>query len=197
MNSDNFIQVKPPWVKETLSDSEGEGETSVDDAPSEPAPTDNTLPDTGHEENKVTTTEQVLEAEMAEPDPAAAEANPLISTTPTGFVNESEQSLEEAENPLSDIDNAGKEAPADGDDNMEDSSGPADSNPVPLTSVEEVPAEGEGMELGVSQPGQSAANAPLTAAPPLSEEDLLTGPAHNLDDSQPDIVDPNLDDIFK
>merc|ERR1712029_951326 len=34
---------------------------------------------------------------------------------------------------------------------------------------------------------------------PLSEEDLLTGPAHNLDDSQykADYVDPNLEDIFK
>lgn len=34
---------------------------------------------------------------------------------------------------------------------------------------------------------------------PLSEEDLLTGPAHNLDDStyKADYVDPNLDDIFK
>ena len=33
----------------------------------------------------------------------------------------------------------------------------------------------------------------------LSEEDLLTGPAHNLDDTQykADYVDPNLDDIFK
>ena len=31
------------------------------------------------------------------------------------------------------------------------------------------------------------------------EEDLLTGPAHNLDDSQykADYVDPNLEDIFK
>lgn len=34
---------------------------------------------------------------------------------------------------------------------------------------------------------------------PISEEDLLTGPAHNLDDSQfkADYVDPNLEDIFK
>jgi hypothetical protein len=34
---------------------------------------------------------------------------------------------------------------------------------------------------------------------PMTEEDLLTGPAHNLDDSQykSDMVDPNLDDIFK
>ena len=189
-------------MKETLSDSEGEGETSVDDAPSQPAPNDNTIPDTGQENvNKVTTTEQVLEAEMAEQDPApAAEVNPLISTAPAGFVNESEESLEtreETENPLSDMDNAGEEAPVDGD-NMEDTSAPADSNPVPLTSVEQVPAtEGEGRELGVSQPGQSAANTPLTTEPSLSEEDLLTGPAHNLDDSQPDIVDPNLDDIFK
>ena len=33
----------------------------------------------------------------------------------------------------------------------------------------------------------------------MSEEDLLTGPAHNLDDSQykADYADPNLDDIFK
>lgn len=37
------------------------------------------------------------------------------------------------------------------------------------------------------------------SGPPLSEEDLLTGPAHNLDDSsyKADYVDPNLDDIFK
>ena len=44
---------------------------------------------------------------------------------------------------------------------------------------------------------------PLEARPPdgqpLTEEDLLTGPAHNLDDSQykADYVDPNLEDIFK
>ena len=44
---------------------------------------------------------------------------------------------------------------------------------------------------------------PLEAGPPggqhLSDEDLLTGPAHNLDDSQykADYVDPNLEDIFK
>lgn len=33
----------------------------------------------------------------------------------------------------------------------------------------------------------------------VSEEDILTGPAHNLDDSQykADYVDPNLEDIFK
>ena len=33
----------------------------------------------------------------------------------------------------------------------------------------------------------------------ITEEDLLTGPAHNLDDSQykADYTDPNLDDIFK
>jgi len=33
----------------------------------------------------------------------------------------------------------------------------------------------------------------------MTEEDLLTGPAHNLDDSQykADYADPNLDDIFK
>lgn len=46
-------------------------------------------------------------------------------------------------------------------------------------------------------------NKPLDArppeGPPLTEEDLLTGPAHNLDDSQykADYVDPNLEDIFK
>ena len=44
---------------------------------------------------------------------------------------------------------------------------------------------------------------PLDSRPPgsqpLTEEDLLTGPAHNLDDSQykADYVDPNLEDIFK
>ena len=37
------------------------------------------------------------------------------------------------------------------------------------------------------------------SAAPISEEDLLTGPAHNLDDSQykPDYIDSNLDEIFK
>merc|ERR1712106_961608 len=43
------------------------------------------------------------------------------------------------------------------------------------------------------QPGEQCEQAAL------SEEDLLTGPAHNLDDTQykADYVDPNLDDIFK
>ena len=43
------------------------------------------------------------------------------------------------------------------------------------------------------QPGEQCEQAAL------SEEDHLTGPAHNLDDMQykADYVDPNLDDIFK
>jgi len=48
---------------------------------------------------------------------------------------------------------------------------------------------------------QSAGDKPVEQCeqPALSEEDLLTGPAHNLDDTQykADYVDPNLDDIFK
>ena len=46
---------------------------------------------------------------------------------------------------------------------------------------------------------ESAHQAKGLADHPMTEEDLLTGPAHNLDDSQykSDIVDPNLDDIFK
>lgn len=68
----------------------------------------------------------------------------------------------------------------------------ADSSASAKSSCLET-AGAEQLELGVSAGSAADPN------PPLSEEDLLTGPAHNLDDSQlkPDIVDPNLDDIFK
>ena len=73
---------------------------------------------------------------------------------------------------------------------MDEDSSAVDNNSVPLgesAAAEEPPAD-EQMELGG-----------VEAGPSLTEEDILTGPAHNLDDSQfkPDIVDPNLDDIFK
>merc|ERR1712098_743078 len=54
-------------------------------------------------------------------------------------------------------------------------------------------------EVGQFSSKEAEVNISNPLGPPLSEEDLLTGPAHNLDDSsyKADYVDPNLDDIFK
>ena len=53
--------------------------------------------------------------------------------------------------------------------------------------------------FGDTGAGSDNLDTPAPGQQPLSDEDLLTGPAHNLDDTQykADYVDPNLEDIFK
>ncbi len=74
-----------------------------------------------------------------------------------------------------------------------------------LLTANHVAGFGGGSELGPSSEVDGGGNydsAPsksLDGQQPLTEEYLLTGPAHNLDDSQykSDMVDATLDDIFK
>ena len=72
---------------------------------------------------------------------------------------------------------------------------PTEENP--LGNDEERLPEVEASALATAD--TMAAMAGGTKQVNMSEEDLLTGPAHNLDDSQykADYADPNLDDIFK
>ena len=178
-----MFQVKPPWVKETLSDSEGE-----QDGPG-------AVPDPPAVSNPVTSEPSEPVAEPLDP------SSDLISAAPFETVDNVAPE-EFAGNPVgAPLDGAGAEAVSmdAGLENQMNSvsveNSVQDETPVPLTSVgtESVAPSADQLELGAV----GAAEAGPTEA--LTEEDLLTGPAHNLDDSQfkPDIVDPNLDDIFK
>ena len=154
-------------MKETLSDSEGEEEN--EEAVDQPESTliDNT------EAPKDGAEDSELTSLISDPTLASEETLPTDPFTAEPLETAEAMDSGEAENPLG---------------GEEDDSTAEDINPVPLVESSEATPSGEAMELGGSEAG-----------PPLSEEDILTGPAHNLDDSQfkPDIVDPNLDDIFK
>merc|ERR1712012_1206920 len=135
---------------------------------------------------------------------------------------------DEAKNPLED-DSVGNPLDDDATNPLDDNaSNPLDDDPLnavetttPLNT--EVRSNPLGLDYAAEEPMDNAEN-PLDGANPLeksgenplgdserlpgvavtdhsemSEEDLLTGPAHNLDDSQykADYADPNLGDIFK
>lgn len=93
-------------------------------------------------------------------------------------VNKDSTNVIDNDNPLGDIDDVSEKVPE------SESQDPFSDSIVKSTDISEPPLEGQPQ----AQPPQ-----------PLSEDDLLTGPAHNLDDSQykADYVDPNLEDIFK
>ena len=162
MGSNLCFQVKPPWVKETLSDSEGEQEQEANQTDKQSVPEPSA--ESGVPESINTN------AELKPPYLDSSEKEPASESFP--------------ENPLEPSFHVSAEAVSDGVGNPV-----SDRPPVPLTSIvsESVAPSSEPLELE-PVPSQT-----------LSEEYLLTGPAHNLDDSQfkPDIVDPNLDDIFK
>ena len=107
---------------------------------------------------------------------AATEQPPFINEcqeeADTDTVMKDPTAVAESDNPLGDID----DPVSDNIDN--DNTDPFSEAPVTDSNDQAQP-----------QPPQQ----------PLTEEDLLTGPAHNLDDSQykADYVDPNLEDIFK
>ena len=124
-----------------------------------------------------------LEKETVNEEEALLETASAPSEQPT-FVNECQVEEEkckeqvpviESDNPLADM-----EAPL----------------PLPLTDKTESSEPCEETS-GVSDPFGGEAGKVGDGL--ISEEDLLTGPAHNLDDSQykADYVDPNLEDIFK
>ena len=99
------------------------------------------------------------------------------------FVNECQ---EEGETVIegADLMEGGSDNPLGGIDGQNDEPAEAQRNESDPFSIEQQQTDEPG------EPCEQAA---------LSEEDLLTGPAHNLDDTQykADYVDPNLDDIFK
>ena len=74
-----------------------------------------------------------------------------------------------------------------------------DAAEEPMDNAEN-PLGGNPLEKSGENPLGDSERLPLSNhSQEMSEEDLLTGPAHNLDDSQykADYADPNLDDIFK
>merc|ERR1712192_367670 len=74
-----------------------------------------------------------------------------------------------------------------------------DASEEPMDSADN-PLGGNPLEKSGENPLGDSERLPLSNhSQEMSEEDLLTGPAHNLDDSQykADYADPNLDDIFK
>merc|ERR1719398_17812 len=74
-----------------------------------------------------------------------------------------------------------------------------DAAEEPMDNAEN-PLAGNPLEKSGENPLGDSERLPLSNhSQEMSEEDLLTGPAHNLDDSQykADYADPNLDDIFK
>ena len=131
-----------------------------------------------HEEEKNPLGDVELEKETVNEEEALLETASAPSEQPT-FVNECQVEEEkckdpvtviESDNPLADI-----EAPL---------TEKAESNKPSETASVSDPFSGEAGKVGEGI---------------ITEEDLLTGPAHNLDDSQykADYVDPNLEDIFK
>ena len=123
------------------------------------------------------------------------EENPLGDTMEDGLTPAGEQQLLQAEQPAQDTAGA-----------MEVDTTKGLVDPEESFMSREAPPASYASELGTtgevdSSSGayESAHQAKGLADHPMTEEDLLTGPAHNLDDSQykSDIVDPNLDDIFK
>ena len=186
-------------MKETLSDSEGEegtaGETTetIPDVnldtplPPGPDPSDSldAAPGGGDDADSavlapfagsdVTTGVEVGGADPFQADALIGSEMEGVEEAVTGSAGSADQVLQPALD-----DQALGDAVAGGP-----ATAPSEDDTVPLASI--ATPVSEQLELGAEP------------TPALTEEDLLTGPAHNLDDSQfkPEMVDPNLDDIFK
>ncbi len=204
--------MKPTWVNETLSDSDSEM----------PNGDEHTIKAEPVEEKKQKEVSEEDPTGGAETDPlptADTEAEPALPED--GLVNSEEAAAGSVEeNPLGDAAENGEEevaAAASGQPEEDLLQAVGD-----VSAAEESVAKGleegflsvepavEGQAAEASFGGQEVSSGELggdgaaygkTVLQPatMTEEDLLTGPAHNLDDSQykSDIVDPNLDDIFK
>merc|ERR1712198_297587 len=179
-NSENNKSPKFQWVNETLDDEEDttktvsnqENKNSVFNPLAdslEPNDDSNPLGDDG-------LVKDLNEKPVNEED-ALLETVSAATEQPQ-FVNECQDDGGDNDNPLGDIDDVSEKVPE------SESQDPFSDSIVKSTDISEPPLEGQPQ----AQPPQ-----------PLSEDDLLTGPAHNLDDSQykADYVDPNLEDIFK
>ena len=124
-----------------------------------------------------------LEKETVNEEEALLETASAPSEQPT-FVNECQVEEEKSKEPVPVIES---------DNPLADMEAPL---PLPLADKTESSEPCEETS-GVSDPFSGEAGKVGDGL--ISEEDLLTGPAHNLDDSQykADYVDPNLEDIFK
>ena len=231
------LQVKPTWVNETLSDSDGEM-VNGDEQTIKAEPV---------EERKQKESEDPTAADTE--SPAAADTDPIMEAGAEHTQSvDGENGLAQSESAQAEVEGAGEENPL-GDTNDQDeeqqqqppppggeeedllqaaegSEAAQDSGHTPLEStmapeeeaagkglaaetfmdVQASAAGGFGGELssvcptgGEVESGAYSEQVKGLGEQPMTEEDLLTGPAHNLDDSQykSDIVDPNLDDIFK
>ena len=137
----------------------------------------------GDDESEKQAAEPVNEEEaLLETVTAATEQPPFVNECQEEATNgdsniKDSTPVIEGDNPLGDI-----------DDLVSDN---VDSDKVPETSTNVDP-----FSDNTAGPSETTDKTP---APALTDEDLLTGPAHNLDDSQykADFVDPSLEDIFK
>lgn len=134
---------------------------------------------------------EVAKETLNEEDALLETVSAATATIPPPFVNEcqDEEEIEannkdavESDNPLGDI-----ETTEASDKVPESLNEPSVPQPPESLGSNMEPIQSHDSTIEPQQPPQS-----------LSEEDLLTGPAHNLDDSQykADYVDPNLEDIF-
>lgn len=194
-------KVQPTWVNESLDDDDN-GEQDKSDHADVNIPVEGAFNPLGGEveENPLNEDSGVsnpLEEEVAansvepetqvqtEQEQPMNEEDALLATATEQppFVNECQ---EEGEAVIegTDMMEGGSDNPLGGIDGQESEQTETQSNERdPFSSEHQVE----------EQPGEQCEQAAL------SEEDLLTGPAHNLDDTQykADYVDPNLDDIFK
>ena len=135
-------------------------------------------------------------------DPLDAEPLPAVTANPLGldYGSGSDDSNSKSESGTSEPSQS--QVPMNEEDALLTAVSCDDAAEEPMDNADN-PLEGNPLEkpgenpLGDSErlPGVALAN----HSQEMSEEDLLTGPAHNLDDSQykADYADPNLDDIFK
>merc|ERR1719319_544104 len=203
------FKVRPTWVNEALTDSEDEDGNKTKRLGVKNEPEEGKEEGEGGEKQKEGSEKDKddgdKESNPIEDTPEAEEsgANPLDDENPLGEGEEGESNpLEEGadDNPLGGETDYSESVPMD--------SNPLDEEPEEngLPDPEEDPfASGGGAAEPTEDPfdavagGDAAPEAAAIPDVPLTEEDLLTGPAHNLDDSQykPDYNDSNFDEIFK
>jgi hypothetical protein len=206
-----MFQVQPTWVNETLDDEDNSEQEKAAHA-SEGNPVEgafNPLAESGEvEENPLNDDngasnpleeeataanvdgESETQMQVEEQQQPMNEEDALLATATEQppFVNECQEEEGEAVIDGGDMLDGDSDNPLGGIDGQDSEQTVAQSNDRDPFSSEQQDEEQQHGEKH-DQHDQAA----------LSEEDLLTGPAHNLDDTQykADYVDPNLDDIFK
>ena len=205
----SFIQVQPTWVNETLpSDEENIDQEKVaqinqvnpiegafnplsvsSEMEANPLNVDSGISNPLSEERTSTAntnseTQAPVQAQEQQETMNEEEALLATATEPPPFVNECQAEETEAVMETGDLLEGNSDNPLAG----------VESQDTVVTETQ----TNEGDPFSSDQPAEEPKLEPQNQAP-LSEEDLLTGPAHNLDDTQykADYADPNLDDIFK